>query len=178
MFEHKASLIECFEKIRLTWKGDEVSVCKASELLRWLKDIEFLLFLEFFSQLMPHVDILYAQLQKWQICPTIIKENIQNFIHAINDIRDKIPDFLTNNQSTPCSARSPHLSSSGEENLRNWRIFSEVCDIIISHCCSRFAFSEHLVAATLFDSKSFAKYDLCFPTEVVRNAVKSFPFLD
>ena len=174
VFEHKASLIACFEKITFTWKGDEVSVCKASGLLRWLKDKEFLLFLEFFSQLMPHVDILYAQLQKWQICPTKIKENIQNFIHAINGIRDKIPDFLTNNQSTP-SARSPRLSSSGEENLR---IFSEVCDIIISHCCSRFAFSEHLVAATLFDSQSFAKYDQCFPTEVVRNAVKSFPFLD
>jgi len=97
VFEHKASLIACFEKITLTWKGDEVSVCKASGLLRWLKDKEFLLFLEFFSQLMPHVDILYAQLQKRQVCPTIIKENTQNFIHAINDIRHKIPDFLTNN---------------------------------------------------------------------------------
>ena len=62
--------------------------------------------------------------------------------------------------------------------MRNLRIFSEACDIIISHCCSRFAFSEHFVAATLFDSQSFAKYDQCFPTEVVRNAVKSFPFLD
>ena len=174
VFEHKACLIECFEKITLTWKGDEVSVCKASRLLRWLKDKEFLLFLEFFSQLMPHVDILYAQLQKRQTCPTIIKENIQNFIHAINDIRDRIPDFLTNIQSTT-SARRPRLSISVEENLR---IFSEVCDIIISCCCSRFAFSEHLVAATLFDSQSFAKYDQCFPTEVVRNAVKSFPFLD
>ena len=108
----------------------------------------------------------------------MIKENIQNFIHAINDIRDKIPDFLANNQSTPSSARSPCLSSSSEENLRNLRIFSEVCDIIISHCCSKFPFSEHLVATTLFDSQSFAKYDQCFPTEVVRNAVKSFPFLD
>ena len=176
VFEHKASLIECFEKITLMWKGDEVSVHKASGLLRWLKDKEFLLFLKFFSQLMPHVDILYAQLQKRQICPTIIKENIKNCIQAINNVRNKIPDILTNYQSAP-SAKRPCLRISDEVDLMTLRIFSDVYDII-SHCCKRFAFTDHLGAATLFESHLFAKYNQCFPTEVVRNAVKSFPLLD
>ena len=155
-----------------------MSVRKASGFLWWLKDKELLLFLKFFSQLIPHVDILYAQLQKRQIYPTIIKENIKNFIQAINNVRGKIPDILTNNQSAPSSAKRPRLSISNEEYLRNLRNFSEVCDIIISHCCRRFAFTEHLVAPTLFESQPFAKYNQCFPTEVVRNAVTSFPFLD
>ena len=81
-------------------------------------------------------------------------------------------------QSAPSSAKRPHLSISGEVDLRNLRIFSEVCGIIISHCCKRFTFTEHLVAATLFESQLFAQYNQCFPTEVVRNAVKSFPVLD
>ena len=175
VFEHKVSLIECFEKITLTWKGNEVSVNKASGLLQWLKDKEFLLFLKFFSQLMPHVDILYAQLQKLQICPTIIKESIKKFIQAINNARDKIPYVLTNYQSAPSSAKRSRLSIFDEVDLRKLRIFSGVCDIIISHYCKRFAFTENLVAATLSERQLFAKYNQCFPTEVVRNAVKSFP---
>eukprot|EP00795_Rhopilema_esculentum_P001844 gene1844-16336_t len=54
----------------------------------------------------------------------------------------------------------------------------EVSDVIISHCCSRFKFTEHLTAATLFESGSFSYFEQSFPTKVVENAVKSFPFFD
>ena len=57
-------------------------------------------------------------------------------------------------------------------------ILKEVCNIIISHCCSWFEFTGHLVAATLFDSGSFSSFEQCFPTKVVEVAAKSFPFLD
>ena len=46
---------------------------------------------------MPHVEILHAQLQKRQLCPTIIKEDIQKFIQVIDNVKDKVPDILTNN---------------------------------------------------------------------------------
>eukprot|EP00795_Rhopilema_esculentum_P004012 gene4012-20179_t len=82
VFEYKEDLIQCLEKTMLTWKKDQVSVREASGFVRWLKDKDFLLYLEFFHHLMPHVDILYAQLQKRQICPVSIKKSIQYSIHC------------------------------------------------------------------------------------------------
>ena len=72
-------------------------------------------------------------------------------------------------------AKRPRSSSIDEETSL---ILKEVCDIIISHCCLRFEFTGHLVAATLFDSGSFSSFEQCFPTKVVEVAAKSFPFLD
>ena len=127
---------------------------------------------------MPHVDILYAQLRKRQVCSTFMQTCLQNFVMSINNVREKIPDIFNNTSYTMSEeplAKRPRSSSIDEETSL---ILKEVCDIIISHCCSRFEFTGHLVAATLFDSSSFSSFEQCFPTKVVEVAAKSFPFLD
>ena len=127
---------------------------------------------------MPHVDILYAQLQEHQVCSTFIQTCLQNFVKYINNVREKIPDIFNNTSCTmseePLAKRPRSLSIDEETSL----ILKKVCDIIISHCCSLFEFTGHLVAATLFDSGSFSSFEQCFPTKVVEVAAKSFPFLD
>ena len=57
-------------------------------------------------------------------------------------------------------------------------VLEEVCDIVISHCSSRFAVTGHLVAATLFESSSFPYFEQCFPSMALESAAASFPFLD
>ena len=57
-------------------------------------------------------------------------------------------------------------------------ILKEMCDIVISHCSSRFEVAGHLVAATLFESGSFPNFEQCFPTKAVEIAATRFPFLD
>ena len=95
VFEDKEDLIQCLEKIMLTWKKDQVSVREASGLVRWLKGKDFLLYLEFFHRLMPNVDILMLNYkQKRQICQVSIKKSIKYFIHAINNVREKIPSLF------------------------------------------------------------------------------------
>ena len=54
----------------------------------------------------------------------------------------------------------------------------EVCDTVVSHCSSRFAFAGHLVAATLSESSSFPNFEQCFPTKVVESYAASVPFHD
>jgi len=78
VFEHKDDLKECFKKIINTWKKDKASVCDASGLLLWLEDRIFILYLRFPYQLMPHVDVLYAQMQKRQISSTFIQTCFRN----------------------------------------------------------------------------------------------------
>ena len=156
VFEHKDDLIKCFELIINAWKRDQVSVHSASGLLHWLQYRGFSTYLEFFHQLMPHVNILYAQLQKRQIYSTFIQTCLQNFVKSVNNVREKNPDIFPNNSSAvgeePLAKRPRCANSDGEISV----VLKEICDIIMSHCCSRFEFTEHLVAATPFESSSFS----------------------
>ena len=61
--------------------------------------------------------------------------------------------------------------------MQNIQEFS-VCDIIVTICCQRFDFTDHLITATLFESDSFSRYERCFQSDVLKNAIESFPFLD
>ena len=100
VFDHKDDLRKCFGLIIDTWKRDQVSVCEASGLLHWLQDRNVSIYLNFFHQLMPHVDILYAQLQKRQVCSTFIQTCLQNFVKSIKNVRKKMPDIFHNTSCT------------------------------------------------------------------------------
>ena len=53
-----------------------------------------------------------------------------------------------------------------------------MCDIIISHCCFRFEFTDHLLAATLLQSESFAAFQKSFPVKTLKDTVTAYPFLE
>ena len=95
VFEHKDDWRKCFEVIIKTWKREQVSVCETSGLLHWLQDRNFSIYLNFLHQLMPQVDILYAQLQKCQVCSTFIQTCLQNFVKSINNLGEKIQMSFT-----------------------------------------------------------------------------------
>ena len=69
---------------------------------------------------MPHVDILYAQLKKRQVCSTFIQTCLQNSVKSINNVSEKFPDIFHNTSCT--MVRS---SSFDEETSL---ITKEVCD--------------------------------------------------
>ena len=69
VFEDKEDLIQCLEKIIFTWKKDQVSVREAGGLVRWLKGKDFLLYLELFHHLMPHVVILMLNYKSVRYVP-------------------------------------------------------------------------------------------------------------
>ena len=108
---------------------DKASVHDASGLLLRLEDRSFVLYLRFFHHLMPHVDFLYAQLQKHQISSTFIQTCIRNFVVSLNNAREKIPDIFHNDS---CSvneeplAKRPMCECFNEEfSMR----LGEVCDV-------------------------------------------------
>ena len=178
VFEHKDDLKVCFKLIINTWKKDKASVHDASGLLLRLEDRSFMLYLRFFHQLMPHVDVLYAQLQKRQISSTFIQTCLRNFVVSINNVREKISDIFHNDSCAVNEeplAKRPRCECFDEEISM---VLEEVCDIVISHCSSRFAITGHFVAATLFESSSFPYFEQCFPSMALESAAASFPFLD
>ena len=161
-FEHKDDLKECFSRIVNTWKKNKASVCDASGLLLRHEDRSFILYLRFFRQLMPHVDVLYAQLQKRQVSSTFIQTCIRNFVVSINIVREKIPDIFHNDSCAVNEeplAKRPRCECFDEEISL---ILREVCHVIISHCSSRFAVAGHLVEATLFDNTNHSRKFVLF----------------
>lgn len=66
------------------------TIQQAQGLKRTLNDKEFIFWLTFFHNIMPHVDILYNQLQKRETDSTTIKTNIDSFTNIISNIRNEI----------------------------------------------------------------------------------------
>ena len=87
VYENLDDLIQCFESIRTTSSFDSTTVREASGFLRMLQDDDFQFFLQLFHQIMPHVDVLYQQLQKKDIDAVFIKRALQRFISGLQAIR-------------------------------------------------------------------------------------------
>ena len=108
---------------------DKASVHGASGLLLRLEDRSFILYLRFFHYLIPHVNFLYAQLQKHQISSTFIQTCIRNFVVSLNNAREKIPDIFHNDScyvNEEPLAKRPMCECFNEEiSMR----LGEVCDV-------------------------------------------------
>ena len=73
VFEHKDDLKECFNRIVNNWKRTKLVFVMQVASSLGLRTGALYSYLRFFHHLMPHVHVLYAQLQKHQISPTFIQ---------------------------------------------------------------------------------------------------------
>ncbi|XP_051813228.1 uncharacterized protein LOC127536546 [Acanthochromis polyacanthus] len=91
VFEHKDDLLQCFETIRDSGDFDPTTVHEAGGFVRLLEDATFCFFLELFHHIMPHVDMLYSQLQKRSIDSVFVHRVMQQFTDNVQMIRDSLP---------------------------------------------------------------------------------------
>ena len=89
VFENRDDLLEYFEAIKTGSHGpfDQLSVREASGYVRMLQDEDFIFFLCFFHNIMPHVDMLYQKLQKKDIDAVFIKRALESFTSSVQTIR-------------------------------------------------------------------------------------------
>ena len=89
---------------------------------------------------MPHVDLLYAQMQSRLMNSASANAAINNFNTSIQKIRDEIGS----------STSTLNIEAEGDEPKCKRRCSNyipdakEVCDIIVSQCNQRFQFKSHL----------------------------------
>ncbi|XP_050958673.1 uncharacterized protein LOC127160038 [Labeo rohita] len=139
-----------------------------------LENQDFKFFLQLFHNIMPHVDLLYAKLQKKDIDSVHIRGSIQQFQQDIQKIRNSLHslvDQCSEGGSQPKRRRS--LSPEVYE-----RIAAEVCDTILRHTLERFSFTDHLVSATLLQADRFEQYTMAFPEDALSRTLKAYPVLD
>ncbi|XP_040195002.1 zinc finger MYM-type protein 1-like isoform X2 [Rana temporaria] len=173
VFEHREDLIRCFEEIRASGDFDFVTMREAGCFSALLDNEDFYFFLTLFHTILPHVDLLYAKLQKKDIDSVHIRGSIQQFQKNIEKIRDSIPSLVDPSSQGVSQPRRQCSLNPGEHK----RIASEVCDAILLHTMQRFSFTNHLVSATLLQADKFDQYAKEFPEDALRNTLKAYPLL-
>ncbi|KAL1261516.1 hypothetical protein QQF64_006781 [Cirrhinus molitorella] len=144
VFEQREDLIRCFEMIRDSSDFDPVTVREAGAFAMLLEDSDFNFFLQLFHNIMPHVDLLYAKLQKKEIDSVHIKKSIQQFQEDIQKIRNSLHSLV--DQSNEGGGPQPKRRRSLSPEVHK-RIAAEICDTILAHSMERFSFTNHLVSA-------------------------------
>ena len=171
VYENKESLIECFEELKNS-KSDE-TVQKACGNLNYLMDDEFNFWLSFFSKIMPHVDILFRQIQSRQATSIQIKGAIDSFTTIIAEIREQINDIIVNSENNYSgSAKRSRVSSSLSVDAK------EVCDLIISQCKNRFEDLVHVDLSDLVDCSKFKQNFEIFPEQQLKTVVECYSQLN
>ncbi|KAL1276105.1 hypothetical protein QQF64_035728 [Cirrhinus molitorella] len=174
VFEHREDLICCFQTIRDSGDFDAVTVREAGAFAMLLEDQDFNFFLQLFYNIMPHVDLLYAKLQKKDIDSVHIRGSIQQFQQDIQKIRNSLHSLFDQiSEGGSQAKRRRSLSPDVHE-----RIAAEVCDAILRHTLERFSFTDHLISATLLQADRFEQYTTAFPEDALSRTLKAYPVLD
>ncbi|KAJ8980558.1 hypothetical protein NQ317_013065 [Molorchus minor] len=156
VYDNRDCLIECMK--HLEEDPDAVTCKEARGIRRILEDPNFTFWLTFFHYIMPHVDVLYNQLQKKNVDPIETQSAVNVFEQSINNVREK----NRFNLSPPVNKKRKRPNNSKQDD----RVACiEVCDTIINNAKERFAFTTHLVASSLLYSENFEKYNNKFPED-------------
>ncbi|XP_077295458.1 zinc finger MYM-type protein 1-like [Arctopsyche grandis] len=151
VFENKDALIKCFQ----TLQNDQnpATILGASELLGIFENENFNFWLNFFHEIMPHVDILYTKLQLKDANALTVHEGVDTLIKTLRGKRDKLSSIDDLNFFPP-QKRIKYYTAN------NIIAAIEVCDYIASQIEERFKFTNHILS-----------------TEVDKT-VKAYPMLD
>ena len=172
VFECKEALIECFEIIQEDGSWDSVSIREATGLKHFLEDEEFNFFLNFFSRIMPLVEMFYNILQKRVTTVVLVKEHLRKFCDNISNIRNEISDSPADG-SSKCN-----VSNKRKLSVNKSACVIECCDIIIQQAEERFGKTEHLECFNLVNPKTFGEMKCKFPEDLCNNSAKYYPFIE
>lgn len=170
VYENRELLIECMDKIETT-SNQTTTINQAGALRRMLLESTFIYWLNVFHRIMPHLDILYNQLQKRSTSPVEINNAIHNFEINIQKERDNLDNIQVDEGESVKRRR---------ENIYLTRniIAKEVCDTIIVSVNELYKYKGHLIAANLFLLDNFENYEKNFPQLYLESTVEAYPFID
>ncbi|GBN47159.1 hypothetical protein AVEN_75355-1 [Araneus ventricosus] len=97
---YREQLIECMGKIESTSK-QAVAINQAGAIRRMLEDSKFVFWLTVFHNIMPHVGVLYNQLQKTRIDAALIRKQVNVFQKSLEKERKRM-DTVTKEISALC----------------------------------------------------------------------------
>lgn len=176
VYEYRLQLIECMERIESSFK-QSTAINQAGAIRRMLDDPVFVFWLTIFHNIMPHVEILYNQLQKKSTDVVQIRKHVDIFQKSIEKERENM-DIVINEVARAVS--EPHSKKRTVENVHINRTVAakEVCDVITNQVKTRFSFTTHYSAMSLFDAEKFPQYEKQFPVLLIEQTMEVYSFLE
>lgn len=174
IYEYRTKFIRVLESLEINERLNSVVEQAGSYKLR-LKDNDFIFWLTVLRKIMPHVDIIFDQLQT-ATDPAKIKRNFANEMQRIRDYMDIIlaeldSKFLEGEKLPQKKPRTCAPTNRKSEAL-------EICDSITQQIKTRLSFTGHLVATNLFVVQNFKRYRAKFPDHFLNESVSVYPFLE
>lgn len=177
VYENRKDLIEVMDNIESTSR-DSSSINQASGYKLKLQDTNFVFWLSIFHKIMPHVEIVFNQLQKVCTDSVKVKNDLENFEAAIQTIREQMDSIIDEIERVQRETDEPTRKKRQVEEGSKKREALEICDAVLSQIRTRFNFSGHLVASNLFVSEKFSVYKHQFPQAHLNDTCTQFSFLD
>ncbi|CAH1997050.1 unnamed protein product [Acanthoscelides obtectus] len=177
VYENRKDLIEVMDNIESTSR-DSSSINQASGYKLKLQDTNFVFWLSIFHKIMPHVEIVFNQLQKVCTDSVKVKNDLENFEAAIQTIREQMDSIIDEIERVQRETDEPARKKRQVEEGSKKREALEICDAVLSQIRTRFNFSGHLVASNLFVSEKFSVYKHQFPEAHLNDTCTQFSFLD
>src|SRR5215469_14427780 len=137
VYENFEAIKNCIEELQKT-SNESKTIAEATGIWLTLNNDSFKFWLQLFHQIMPHVEVIYNQMQSTEIDVHKVHENIANFEKAILEIRN----------SNYCENPTKILMAEAKE----------VCDCVCADIAERYAFTKQLVAAKLFNKENFVNF--------------------
>ena len=169
VYDLRKELVECFSELSKSNFSDTVSA--AAGLKRMMRDPDFLFWLKFFSCVMPHVEILYGQIQARNIDTVQIANCVKSFTTNIQKIRDACDTMDIDQSDSEIGTRR------SDNFIAKRREAKEVCDVVLIQCQERFKFIGHLEASRLLEPSSFSQFTRQFPEAILNNVATLYPCL-
>ncbi|XP_072022939.1 zinc finger MYM-type protein 1-like [Amphiura filiformis] len=186
VYESREDLVECLTEIKsgqttiynpesgteenIQW--DLETIGKASGLLKWLEDEQFMYFLRFFNRVMPHVDVLYGIIQSRNISVDMVSHALSGFRRTLTEIRKELCESQPSDQGVPSTSKRRRTS---EGNLKASCI--EACDVMIMQAEDRFSSVGNLIPLQLVDPTFFVLYASNFPNDKLDMVPKYYPMV-
>ena len=155
--ENLEPLKSCLTEIQSTSNANQ-TIAEATGILKYLNHGNFMLWLELFHQIIPHVEVIYNQMQSREISAFKDNKYITNFKTAVLEIRN----------SKYCENPSQTLVAEAKE----------VYDCIWVDIVDRYSYPKHLVAAKFFNKESFNGFKNELPTEKIILTTETYPMID
>ena len=174
LYNYKEEIYECLENIVDDNTNDYKAINKAIGLQNLIKNDDFNYWLDFFNKIMPHVDILYNELQHRSIDCIKARKYVDEFKSSVDKVRNSIPAGNTAGCSHDDDSSSGPKTKRARFVDRKDVVAKEICDVITVGVNDRFRFVDHLSVGILFEPTLFAKHKESFPESELETAVKLF----
>lgn len=173
VFEYRDELMKCVEKIESSSK-QAIVINQAGAIRRMLEESVFVFWLTVFHNIMPHVEVLYNQLQKTSTDAAQIRKHVNTFQQSIEKERETMDTVIMKIPET----EQPRKRKTENIHINRTVAAKEVCDIIATQMKERFSFVTHYTAVSLLEAEKFQEYEKKFPTQLFEQTTDVYPILE